>query len=565
MSLFATPQHPRGAPPASPAPAHAEHAHPTPAQATPDELEERVSSLRAMVRRCLEDNLNETAAFMADKLVTMSGKAEGDVMLLGRAYLACGEYRRAVLVLRQRGMLDPASASAGPAAFVLAAQCLVACKEWEECLAVLGGDADDCVEAFLATGDEDGGRQHQHQTTIDPRATLALLRARVYEALENRARAVQWYREALVRDARCAEAFDRLVGGRMMGADEERRFAESLAFAPADAWMRDVYLFKLRSHSRGGGDDMRRRMEEVGGAHGLRGNVELQVCLARSQFLRRDYRGCYATTKGVIVDDPYHVEVLPIHLCALVELELKSELFYTAHQLVEAYPGKAVSWLAVGMYYLLGGKFDLARTYFHKATVVDNHFAPAWVAFGHGFAYQDESDQALAAYRTAARLFEGSSVPLVCIGIEYLRTQNLVLADQFLRRASALSPDDPLVFNETGVLAFREGRHAEAARLFERALALAGEHNAAAWEPTLFNLGHAYRRLGRHEDAVRAYTRARRLRPRDYTIDVAIGLTHQLVGDLDRAVQHYHRALGIRPTDTMATDLLGTALGEMYS
>lgn len=35
-----------------------------------------------------------------------------------------------------------------------------------------------------------------------------------------------------------------------------------------------------------------------------------------------------------------------------------------------------------------------ARRYFGKATALDRGFAPAWVAFGHAFAAQDESDQA---------------------------------------------------------------------------------------------------------------------------------------------------------------------------
>lgn len=34
-----------------------------------------------------------------------------------------------------------------------------------------------------------------------------------------------------------------------------------------------------------------------------------------------------------------------------------------------------------------------ARRYFGKATALDRGFAPAWVAFGHAFAAQDESDQ----------------------------------------------------------------------------------------------------------------------------------------------------------------------------
>jgi tetratricopeptide (TPR) repeat protein len=104
---------------------------------------------------------------------------------------------------------------------------------------------------------------------------------------------------------------------------------------------------------------------------------------------------------------------------------------------------------------------------------MDRCFAPAWVAFGHAFAAQDESDQAMSAYRTAARLFPGLHAPLLGSGREYLRMGNLPLAEQALRAAHRLCPGDPLTCNELGVLSVRAGRHAEAVDWLRRALALA--------------------------------------------------------------------------------------------
>ena len=40
--------------------------------------------------------------------------------------------------------------------------------------------------------------------------------------------------------------------------------------------------------------------------------------------------------------------------------------------------------------------FENARRYFSKATTINMRFSPAWVGFGHAFAAQDESDQAMA-------------------------------------------------------------------------------------------------------------------------------------------------------------------------
>jgi anaphase-promoting complex subunit 6 len=154
-------------------------------------------------------------------------------------------------------------------------------------------------------------------------------------------------------------------------------------------------------------------------------------------------------------------QVLPVHICALVELDRRSDLFYCAHQLVAAYPALALPWFAVGCYYLLVGKHDLARRYFHKCTAIDPRLAGGWIGYGHAFALQEESDQAMAAYRTAARLFEGSHVPLLCLAMEHLRNNNTPLAEQFLHRARLSCPTDPLVFNELGVIAYRERRWAE--------------------------------------------------------------------------------------------------------
>ena len=118
-----------------------------------------------------------------------------------------------------------------------------------------------------------------------------------------------------------------------------------------------------------------------------------------------------------------------------------------------------MSWFAVGCYYQLVADFENARRYFSKATSLNHRFAPAWVGFGHAFAAQDESDQAMAAYRTASRLFPGSHVPWLGIGMEYLRTNHIDLALQYIKEAEQLRPDEPLVLHELGVLHFHKGEY----------------------------------------------------------------------------------------------------------
>ncbi len=60
---------------------------------------------------------------------------------------------------------------------------------------------------------------------------------------------------------------------------------------------------------------------------------------------------------------------------------------------MEEYPDRAISWYAVGCYYMCTRQYDSARRFFSKATGLDPGMAQAWVGFGNAFAAQDESDQ----------------------------------------------------------------------------------------------------------------------------------------------------------------------------
>ena len=70
--------------------------------------------------------------------------------------------------------------------------------------------------------------------------------------------------------------------------------------------------------------------------------------------------------------------------------------------------------------------------------------------------------QAMAAYRTAARLFPGLHLPLAGMGMEYARMNNAALAEQLLLASHRTCPADPLACHELGCLAFR-GRQLPAA------------------------------------------------------------------------------------------------------
>jgi anaphase-promoting complex subunit 6 len=59
-----------------------------------------------------------------------------------------------------------------------------------------------------------------------------------------------------------------------------------------------------------------------------------------------------------------HVPTIPLHIACMYHLNhLHSKLFLMAHEMVDREPENALSWYAVGVWYLCNGKWGQARSY----------------------------------------------------------------------------------------------------------------------------------------------------------------------------------------------------------
>lgn len=196
---------------------------------------------------------------------------------------------------------------------------------------------------------------------------------------------------------------------------------------------------------------------------------------------------------------------------------------------------------------------------------IDPRCCAAWIGFGHAFAAQDESDQALSAYRTASRLCPGSHIPSLCMGAEYSRIGNMSLAKMHLNQSLSCS-SDPLVFHELGVVSFKLGEYANALTMFQQCINhSAGTGTHETWVPTLINIAHSHRKLQNWDEALRYLHIAISIAPSNAATLAAVGLVHHMRGDIDLAIASYHKALALSPHDSLVNDLLNRALTDNVS
>ncbi|KAF8828845.1 hypothetical protein HHX47_DHR3000022 [Lentinula edodes] len=389
----------------------------------------------------------------------------------------------------------------------LAAQCQVRQGNWSDATEMLGeaNPFRDLEQDRAAVPDIDGG--------IKIEASMCHLRGLLMLKLNRGDQAKNCFMEALALDVKCYDAFEQLVSGEMMTPEEEWEFVQGLAYAsqtPQDAaFIQLIYTTRLRKYKHAEEHALtRQRLVEE---YGLGDNPDVLFSFADALYANFRWSDCFVITTRILGLVAIHNATTPLHIACMYHLKhLHSKLFILAHEMVDREPENPISWYAVGVWYLSSGKWAQARQYFSKTSLMDPRFGPAWIAFAHTFAMEGEHDHAVTAYSTCARMFTGSHLPLMFVGMEQITLSNHEQADEALNASYSMCDGDPLLMNERGVMAYNRGDYMEAANLFQRALDLAEvtQSSQQSWTTTFVNLGTCHRKLKQYEQAKEAYQKA---------------------------------------------------------
>ncbi len=419
-------------------------------------------------------------------------------------------------------------------------------------------------------------RDKENLSDIKYEAGMCYLRGICYAKQNAFDRAKECYKDAVRIDVQCFEAFDQLMKNSLMSPDEEWNFLESLDFDSISTEDNDVaqeaaqfakMLYTTRLSKYKNPTDFNHASETLSTHYNLATNPDLLLSKAELLFTQCRFKQALALTTSILDTDEYNFSIYPLHLACLHELVQTNTLFLLSHRLADLHPDEPATWLAVGVYYLSISQIAEARRFFSKASMMDPHFGPAWIGFAHTFAAEGEHDQAISAYSTAARFFQGTHLPQLFLGMQNLQLNNMTLAHEYLNAAHALCSTDPLLLNELGVVFYHLDHLAEAIDIFHRALTIAADIDSdpGAWIATRANLGHAYRRQRQWEAALHEFEEVLRQGGRDAGIFCAKGLVLLEMGRSWEAVCALHEALAVGPQDPVATDLLGRALEENAS
>ncbi|KAK4242259.1 hypothetical protein C8A03DRAFT_29520 [Achaetomium macrosporum] len=550
-------------------------------------------NMERFLRDWRQDALNkaqyDSAIFIGDKLLAMT-KDDNDAFWLAQVHFNAGNYARSHDLLTSHNLIG-----SNPWCRYLAAHCLIRQNLFTEALTLLGEhtpthlittNAKRKTTRTTTRGTRAGSKAPDRQpdevseeewSTRRFEAGMCYLRGLCYAKENAFDRAKEAYKDALRIDVQCYEAFTQLVRNSLMSPDEEDEFMQSLDFnavraprggddpelktEPGD-YVQMLYQTQLSKYRNPRAFNT--AIESLSTHYGLADNPDILLARADQLYTQCRFKDALALTTAILKEDKSNFPAYPVHLACLYELKQTNELFLAAHDLADNHPDKACTWHAVGTYYLATGKIADARRYFSKSSMMDATFGPAWIGFAHTFAAEGEHDQAITAYSTAARLFTGTHLPHLFLGMQNHAMNNMTAAEEFLKSAYSLCRTDPLLLNEMGVVLYHQNRLKEAAKFFRQALRVADETGADphAWLGPRTNLGHAYRRLRLLDEALAEFD----VVLRDGGKDAAVLCTRALIlldkGSPDEAARELHEALSVNPQDPIATDLMRIALDE---
>ncbi|KAI9315763.1 hypothetical protein BX666DRAFT_1958879 [Dichotomocladium elegans] len=511
----------------------------------------REDRLRIMRYDAQQMHLTKAAIFYGEKIMAITDDTN-DIYWLAQVYYDSNQFERALDLLNKKNTLNKSVQCR-----YLAGLCANALENWRDVLDYLGLENPFADKEFKHDVDMDG--------RIKLEASMCYVRGTAYLHLRDIEKAKRCFKEALFVDVRCYDALEALVQYNMLDERAEWEFIMTLPYdehCGADAeFFRSLYILHLKkySHINEVQEAQKKAQEEL---H-LKNSLDVLNSTAESLLAESKFKECLKICEQIQEQDALYVKSIPAYLSCLYELGEKNRLYELAQELVDKLNDEAVTWHAVGMYYLYIKKYSDARRYFSQATAMDPYFEASWLGYGHAFAAENDHDQAINAYLSCSKLIPGAHLPYMYIGMEYMKQNLMDTAYEYLRKSLSKSASDPYLLNEFAVYHYQKKEYTKALEYARTALKLAkGRYSmqSSIWPLIWANLGHVYRNLGEYDRALKCFHLTLIRDPTNSDARGAIGLIYYLQRKYALAVTEYQEALRNAKSDGLLLQLIDRAL-----
>ena len=548
-----------------------------------------IKNMKNLIKKNISLHLYRNALFYAEKCLVISlthdiNSISDNIYMLAKCLFLNKEYSRCVNLIQKYNVIYY-----NINFLILYGQALFNCDDYDGVILYL--EKEPISFESQSIDDENNDIKSMH-------SIRHLLIGKAYEMKENKQPAIRNYLLALKNDLENIEAFDILINHQLLNTSEKQQLLNTLNFNQNNCWLNDYYKSKINDNifmtyksdveidlginkiineinsENNSKCKKENNMEDINYNTISTINImdvlyknndqSLMLMEAEKMFMARDYTNTYKKLKKINEDDFYNLELIPMLCSSMIELNKIVDLYSLAYKLGNNCNDKFIPWYAVGCYYYAIKKYEISRKYFLKCNQLNKNFPEGWVALGNSYAGEDESDQALNAYRTCLRLFPGCHYSNLYIGMEFVRTNNLKTALIAFQNALQLSQNDPLIYNEIGVVYYKQHIYEEAQNYFIKGIKMCSEDDVSSvYQTLMINLGHTYRKLKKLKEALEVYMKLYYIDSKNIDVLNGIGFVLSLIGKYNYALDYFHQANFIQSNDSFSITMINKCINEI--
>ena len=288
-------------------------------------------------------------------------------------------------------------------------------------------------------------------------------------------------------------------------------------------------------------------------------NADEETMLCTS-LLELKFRRSFPTRDSLAYKDINLAGAIVPHL--YVDCDVQN-LYSMSNFFMKNYPNHINSFFTAGVYYLVISRFDVARKFLAKSCLIDGGLPHTWIASGLAFSKSDETVHAISAFRSATNKYPKLVLPWLYLGMEYIRTNELKLAQTYLVSALELGGNfRSLILNEISIICILAQQFDVAVNNLQ--IAISEQPNE--YESIFYaNMGYAYIRMNSLEDGVKVFDKAVSLNDQNGNAIAGLAFCLHCRGSLSRAIDLYNKALPLiknKKIENLITNLIQLAISE---
>lgn len=266
------------------------------------------------------------------------------------------------------------------------------------------------------------------------------------------------------------------------------------------------------------------------------------IQLGRAYFEQVDYDSAAFVFEQARKIDPFRLKGIEVYSTVLWHMKREVELSALAQEAIALDRESPATWCIMGNCFSLQKEHESSLRFFQRSLQVDNNLPYAYTLCGHEYFANEDFEKGITCYRTAIRIDPRHYNAWFGMGHIYYRQEKFGMAEYHFRRAHVINNRSSVLQCYLGMSLHKLKRSAEALQVlgdaimadprnplarFERAGVLAADgrleealnefqalHDVVPREASvLFHMGKVFKRLGRIQDALAAFSEALDLQP----------------------------------------------------